>query len=144
MAASSGSLETSANSNSQTQQSTPHFSFSSDDYPVAAVRRGLGDRITDRTGSGVPKFKSLPPPSLPLSPPPVSPSSYFSIPPGLSPAELLDSPVLLSASNVSFLFIYLQFLRHILHHLKLKFTFLLIKYADFTISNNRDFSISSF
>lgn len=139
MAASSGSLETSANSNSQTQQSTPHFSFSSDDYPVAAVRRGLGDRITDRTGSGVPKFKSLPPPSLPISP-----SSYFAIPPGLSPAELLDSPVLLSASNVSFLFIYLQFLRHILHHLKLKFTFLLIKYADFTISNNRYFPISGF
>ncbi|CAA2988998.1 probable WRKY transcription factor 26 [Olea europaea subsp. europaea] len=95
MAASSGSLETSANSNSQTQQSRPHFSFSSDDYPVAAVRRGLGDRITDRTGSGVPKFKSLPPPSLPISP-----SSYFAIPPGLSPAELLDSPVLLSASNI--------------------------------------------
>ncbi|CAA2976802.1 Hypothetical predicted protein, partial [Olea europaea subsp. europaea] len=115
-----GSLETSTNSNSQPQQSSP-FSFSttgsimttsftdllsSDNYPgsagvngSAAVRRGLGERIAERTGSGVPKFKSLPPPSLPLSPPPVSPSSYFSIPPGLSPAELLDSPVLLSASK---------------------------------------------
>ncbi|XP_022729749.1 WRKY transcription factor WRKY24 [Durio zibethinus] len=60
----------------------------------------LSDRIAERTGSGVPKFKSLPPPSLPISPPPVSPSSYFAIPPGLSPAELLDSPVLLNASNV--------------------------------------------
>ncbi|PKI54660.1 WRKY transcription factor WRKY24-like [Punica granatum] len=59
----------------------------------------LSDRIAERTGSGVPKFKSIPPPSLPLSPPSVSPSSYFAIPPGLSPAELLDSPVLLSASN---------------------------------------------
>ncbi|KAF8720102.1 hypothetical protein HU200_024881 [Digitaria exilis] len=50
---------------------------------------------------GVPKFKSAQPPSLPISPPPMSPSSYFSIPAGLSPAELLDSPVLLhSASNI--------------------------------------------
>jgi WRKY transcription factor 33 len=62
----------------------------------------LGDRIAERTGSGVPKFKSTPPPSLPLSPPPVSPSYYFAIPPGLSPTELLDSPVLLNPSNVSF------------------------------------------
>nr|AKN10295.1 WRKY transcription factor 2 [Osmanthus fragrans] len=121
MAASSGSLETSANSNSQPQQSSP-FSFSttgsfmatsftdllsSGNYPgsgvatgSASVRRGLGERIAERTGSGVPKLKSLPPPSLPLSPAPVSPSSYFAIPPGLSPAELLDSPVLLSASNI--------------------------------------------
>ncbi|CAJ2652733.1 unnamed protein product [Trifolium pratense] len=51
-------------------------------------------------GGGVPKFKSIPPPSLPLSPPPVSPSSYFSIPPGLSPAELLDSPIMLNSSNI--------------------------------------------
>jgi len=58
--------------------------------------------LSERNASGVPKFKSTPPPSLPLSPPPISPSSYFAIPPGLSPAELLDSPVLLSASNVSF------------------------------------------
>ena len=62
---------------------------------------GLADRIAERTGSGVPKFKSIPPPSLPLSPPAISPSAYFSIPAGLSPAELLDSPVLLNASNVS-------------------------------------------
>ncbi|XP_027329546.1 WRKY transcription factor WRKY24-like isoform X2 [Abrus precatorius] len=59
--------------------------------------QGLSDH---RSASGVPKFKSTPPPSLPLSPPPVSPSSYFAIPPGLSPAELLDSPVLLNSSNV--------------------------------------------
>ncbi|KDP22813.1 hypothetical protein JCGZ_00400 [Jatropha curcas] len=51
-------------------------------------------------GIEIPKFKSFPPPSLPLSPPPPSPSSYFAIPPGLSPTELLDSPVLFSASNV--------------------------------------------
>lgn len=56
--------------------------------------------LSDRTGSGVPKFKSTPPPSLPLSPL-VSPSSYFSLPPGFSLAELLDSPVLLNSSNVS-------------------------------------------
>ncbi|KAF8396989.1 hypothetical protein HHK36_018627 [Tetracentron sinense] len=64
------------------------------------VRRGLSDRIADRTGAGVPKFKSISPPLLPISPPAASPSSYFAIPPGLSPAELLDSPVLLSSSNI--------------------------------------------
>nr|UVI62163.1 WRKY transcription factor [Rehmannia glutinosa] len=44
----------------------------------------------------------MPPPSLPISPPPAafSPSSYFSFPRGLSPPELFDSPVLLSASNI--------------------------------------------
>ncbi|KAE9615116.1 hypothetical protein Lal_00048189 [Lupinus albus] len=60
---------------------------------------GLSDRIAERTGCGVPKFKSIQPPSLPLSPPLFSPSSYFAIPPGLSPAELLDSPVLLNSSH---------------------------------------------
>ncbi|CAN6467149.1 unnamed protein product [Victoria cruziana] len=50
--------------------------------------------------AGVPRFKSLPPPSIPISPPPFSPSSYLSIPAGISPAELLDSPVLLNPSNI--------------------------------------------
>nr|QGQ64078.1 WRKY transcription factor 55 [Santalum album] len=73
---------------------------------TAAVAAGpLSDRTAQRTtafsgGGGVPKFKSIPPPSLPLSPPFASPSSYFAIPPGLSPAELLDSPVLLSTSHI--------------------------------------------
>ncbi|WVZ98028.1 hypothetical protein U9M48_043511 [Paspalum notatum var. saurae] len=58
--------------------------------------RGLFHRGASR--GGVPKFKSAQPPSLPLSPPPMSPSSYFAIPAGLSPAELLDSPVLLHSS----------------------------------------------
>ncbi|KAL9661805.1 hypothetical protein QQ045_026633 [Rhodiola kirilowii] len=49
---------------------------------------------------GVPKFKSLHPPSLPISPPPVSPSSYFAFPPGLSPSDFLDSPVLLPSYNL--------------------------------------------
>jgi WRKY transcription factor 33 len=51
--------------------------------------------------AGVPKFKSAQPPSLPILPPTMSPSSYFAIPAGLSPAELLDSPLLFtSASNI--------------------------------------------
>ncbi|KAI3461695.1 hypothetical protein Pfo_018358 [Paulownia fortunei] len=111
-AASSGTLETSANSASAFSFSNPFMSSNSftsllasdQDHPStsAAVRKGLGDRIAERTGSGVPKFKSLPPPSLPISPPTAafSPSSYFALPHGLSPAELLDSPVLLSASNI--------------------------------------------
>ncbi|XP_028768938.1 WRKY transcription factor WRKY24 [Neltuma alba] len=111
MASSSGSLDTSANSRPTFTFSTHPFmntSFSellaspAADNPAYAVDkpRGLSDRIAERTGSGVPKFKSTPPPSLPLSPPAISPSSYFAIPAGLSPAELLDSPVLLNASNV--------------------------------------------
>ncbi|ESW18836.1 hypothetical protein PHAVU_006G074600 [Phaseolus vulgaris] len=65
--------------------------------------------VSDQTGSsGVPKFKSTPPPSLPFFHPqnhplpPISPisPSYFNIPHGLSLAELLDSPVLLHSSNV--------------------------------------------
>ncbi|KAI3806268.1 hypothetical protein L1987_22167 [Smallanthus sonchifolius] len=70
------------------------------DQAPAPRTGGLAARIAERVGSGIPKFKSIPPPSLPISPPAVSPSSYFAIPAGLSPAELLDSPVLLSSSNI--------------------------------------------
>lgn len=49
----------------------------------------------------IPKFKSFPPASLPISPSPVSPSSFLNIPPALSPSVLLDSPVFFSTSNVS-------------------------------------------
>ncbi|KAK9279945.1 hypothetical protein L1049_013629 [Liquidambar formosana] len=111
MGSSSGSLDTSGNSHPTFSFSNPFMttSFSDllasaaaddDHHPTTTTTRGLSDRIAERTGSGVPKFKSIPPPSLPLSPPAVSPSSYFSIPAGLSPAELLDSPVLLSSSNI--------------------------------------------
>ncbi|XP_052210128.1 WRKY transcription factor WRKY24 [Diospyros lotus] len=121
MASPSGSLDTSATSfpkppASSSSSSSTTFSFSNPfmsssfsdlfnhDYPSSApaptVSSGLSDRVAERTGSGVPKFKSIPPPSLPISPPAFSPSSYFSIPPGLSPADLLDSPVLLSTSNI--------------------------------------------
>ncbi|KAG5224951.1 WRKY transcription factor [Salix suchowensis] len=124
MASSPGSLDTYANSHSEgsnnyfsfTTNSSSHYPFmtssssssftdllaSSDEEPKNRITNNskLSDRIAERTGSGVPKFKSIPPPSLPLSPPPVSPSSYFAIPAGLSPAELLDSPVLLNPSNI--------------------------------------------
>ncbi|KAK1321917.1 putative WRKY transcription factor 33 [Acorus calamus] len=105
MGSSSGSLETSANSH-------PSFSFqftSSFSDLLAGITdeetenqmnmsRGFSDRVSGG-GPGVPKFKSIPPPSLPISPPSlISPSSYFAIPAGLSPAELLDSPVLLSSN----------------------------------------------
>ncbi|KAF2291312.1 hypothetical protein GH714_022593 [Hevea brasiliensis] len=111
MAASSGSLDTSANYHPSSFSFSPHSfmttSFSDllasgadDELLNTNTRRGFSDRIAERTGSGVPKFKSIPPPSLPISPPAVSPSSYFAIPPGLSPTELLDSPVLLNTSNI--------------------------------------------
>ncbi|CAA7026889.1 unnamed protein product [Microthlaspi erraticum] len=44
----------------------------------------------------VPKFKSATPSPLPLSPSPY----YFSMPPGLSPNDLLDSPLLFTSSNI--------------------------------------------
>jgi WRKY transcription factor 33 len=118
MASSSGSLDTSANSHptSFTFSTHPFMSTSFSDLLASSYDdesnnnvntntqnkqfRGLSDRIADRTGSGVPKFKSITPPSLPISPPAVSPSSYFAIPAGMSPAELLDSPVLLNSCNI--------------------------------------------
>ncbi|XP_026389006.1 probable WRKY transcription factor 33 [Papaver somniferum] len=99
-----------SNSNSTNHQFMNSSSFSdllaTNNYTTDSTfsNRGSGG-YADRIGSGggaIPKFKSTPPPSLPISPPSlaVSPSSYFSIPPGLSPAELLDSPGLLSSSNI--------------------------------------------
>ncbi|KAG9455162.1 hypothetical protein H6P81_008066 [Aristolochia fimbriata] len=102
MASSTESLETSGNSHQPFSFATSPFmsSLSSDhNDPRISSGRAFSDRVGERVGAGVPKFKSLPPPSLPISPPAPSPS-YFAIPPGLSPAELLDSPVLLSSSNL--------------------------------------------
>ncbi|XP_059430731.1 WRKY transcription factor WRKY24-like [Corylus avellana] len=117
MASSSGSLDTSANSHptSFTFSTHPFMTTSFSDLLASSYDdesnnnnnntenkqfRGLSERIAERMGSGVPKFKSIPPPSLPISPPAVSPSSYFAIPAGMSPAELLDSPVLLNSCNI--------------------------------------------
>ncbi|KAJ1699070.1 hypothetical protein LUZ63_007582 [Rhynchospora breviuscula] len=101
MASSNGGMSTTANSKNTFSWSS---SFSSSFSDLLA---GLSEDYTDYNRSkpgigreGVPKFKSVPPPSLPISPPPISPSSYFAIPAGLSPAELLDSPVLLSSSSI--------------------------------------------
>ncbi|KAE9596075.1 hypothetical protein Lal_00030869 [Lupinus albus] len=106
MASSSGTLDTSANSYNNFTFSTHPFmttSFSDllaspidDDNNKHRGSGGLSERVADRTGSGVPKFKSIQPPSLPL----FSPSSYFAIPHGLSPAQFLDSPVLLNSSHI--------------------------------------------
>ncbi|OIV95191.1 hypothetical protein TanjilG_21581 [Lupinus angustifolius] len=64
---------------------------------------GFSERLMGLSGivgSSVPKFKSTPPPSLPLSHFPISPSSYFAMPHGFSFSELLDSPVLLNSYNI--------------------------------------------
>ncbi|KAL0928900.1 hypothetical protein M5K25_000830 [Dendrobium thyrsiflorum] len=108
MSSSAGSFEASS---AIFSFSTPHTtSFSdllcgSDDGSTADETsksvRGFSDKGGGGGGGGggIPKFKSITPPSLPISPPSFSPSSYFAIPAGLSPAELLDSPVLLSSNN---------------------------------------------
>ncbi|XP_042375613.1 WRKY transcription factor WRKY24-like [Zingiber officinale] len=90
MASSTASIETSASS-----RPTEAFSFSAGD---AAGEDYSFRGFPDSYGNGDPRGTSnlL---SLPLSPPSLSPSSYFSIPAGLSPTGFLDSPVLLS-SNV--------------------------------------------
>ena len=54
------------------------------------------------SAESAPKFKSFNPPSLPIFPQSLSPSYFLSLPPGLSPTELLDSPVLFSSSLVRF------------------------------------------
>ncbi|OEL35085.1 putative WRKY transcription factor 33 [Dichanthelium oligosanthes] len=82
---SSGSIEAPANSRPGS------FSFASTSF-------------TDMMGGsaaaagGASRYKAMTPPSLPLSPPPVSPSSFFNIPGGLNPADFLDSPALLTSS----------------------------------------------
>ncbi|WOL14794.1 WRKY transcription factor WRKY24-like [Canna indica] len=112
MASSTGSVETSNNSRTSSAFafSPPYSTFTELLSGGGGVGGGGGEddgggRSISRDfvgtgGSGVPKFKSAPPPSLPISRPLVSPSSCFSIPAGLSPAELLDSPVLLSSANI--------------------------------------------
>ncbi|RRT77969.1 hypothetical protein B296_00017443 [Ensete ventricosum] len=49
---------------------------------------------------GTSKFKSAPPPFLPLAPPPPPSPSFFSFPTSLSLTELLESPLLFSSSSV--------------------------------------------
>ncbi|XP_011627110.1 probable WRKY transcription factor 33 isoform X1 [Amborella trichopoda] len=86
------------------------FNIGSPERRIPASSRPIpsgsfAERFMARREGGIPRFKTNPPPSLPLSnssspSPSPSPSSYLSIPSGLSPATLLDSPVLLSGSNV--------------------------------------------
>lgn len=57
--------------------------------------------LSDRNGAEVPKFKSLQPPSLPLSPAPASPSSYLVNTPAFSPTDFLSSPMIFGNSNVN-------------------------------------------
>lgn len=117
MASSSGSLETTGNSRGVPFSFSAQFSTSftdllrgngdddkEDRLKLPQASGGFSDRNSvagSASGGGLSKFKSQPPPSLPISPPPISPSSYFNMPLGLSPSELLDSPVLLSSSNVT-------------------------------------------
>ncbi|KAI5007135.1 hypothetical protein ZWY2020_047083 [Hordeum vulgare] len=81
---SSGSVETSANSRPGS------FSFGS-----ASFTEMLGGSAAAGGASG---YKALTPPSLPLSPSLMSPSSFFSMPAGMNLADFLDSPVLLTSS----------------------------------------------
>ncbi|XP_027352741.1 probable WRKY transcription factor 33 isoform X2 [Abrus precatorius] len=48
----------------------------------------------------VPKFKSVQPPSLPVSPSPISPSSYLAFSSGFSPSEFLNSPLFLPSPSI--------------------------------------------
>lgn len=88
---STGSSSQGVMNNRSSNQDKPSFSWE------------LHDQMTNKQVGGtpgeIPKFKSFPPTSLPLSPPPVSPSSFLAFPPSLSPSVLLDSPVLFSNPN---------------------------------------------
>ncbi|XP_010931316.3 WRKY transcription factor WRKY24 [Elaeis guineensis] len=106
MTSPTGSLETSSNSWPAAAFSFPTTSFSEllsgagndgEDWLMTTATWGLSDNMGNG-GAGGPKFKSMTPPSLPISPAPISPSSYFAILPSLSPTEFLDSSVLLSSN----------------------------------------------
>ncbi|KAJ8466716.1 hypothetical protein OPV22_029268 [Ensete ventricosum] len=76
----------------------PSFAFSE---LLAGADDDGGREFSVSGGDSVPNFKSAPPPSLAISRPPLWSSSGFAIPAGLSPALLLDSPVLFSFSDIS-------------------------------------------
>ncbi|KAI5663157.1 hypothetical protein M9H77_22480 [Catharanthus roseus] len=112
MASSGGSLNTSSNSYSNFSPMAPSFidllsSNNREEFMNSNNNRSSSNSNSNsfgwggfpRTDNQVPKFKSFPPSSLPISPSPVSPSSYLSFPPSLSPSVLLDSPVLFGNSN---------------------------------------------
>ncbi|CAL4960689.1 unnamed protein product [Urochloa decumbens] len=87
---SSGSIEVPASS----RPIRSSFSFASTSFTDM-----LGGSSAAAAGSGgASRYKAMTPPSPPLSPPPVSPSSFFNIPGGLNPADFLDSPALLTSS----------------------------------------------
>ena len=76
------------------------------------VNWGTSELKTDHQQAGldVPKFKSAPPPSLPLSSSPISPSSYFPFSSSsFSPSEFLNSPMFLSSPNVSYKLLHAYF-----------------------------------
>ncbi|CAO2182484.1 unnamed protein product [Urochloa humidicola] len=85
---SSGSIEAPASSR-------PGSSFS---FASTSFTDMLGGSSAAAAGGGASRYKAMTPPSLPLSPPPVSPSSFFNFPGGLNPADFLDSPALLTSS----------------------------------------------
>ncbi|OVA12691.1 DNA-binding WRKY [Macleaya cordata] len=103
MASSTGSLELDTSLNSHPMGFSFSTQFMASSFSDLLTRgdeesrnQGISNRFNDKNGSGIPKFKSISPPSLPISP--TSPSSYFAFPHGLNPSDLLDSPVLLSTS----------------------------------------------
>lgn len=105
------------------------------DQNLKDTERSHNHLLSDQNRLGLPpKFKSTPPPSLPLSPTPLfSPSSYFSIPPGFSLSELLDSPVLLNSSHVSLITNSTSFVTEIIHQITKLITLIIYFIADFII-----------
>ncbi|TKY65744.1 WRKY transcription factor 33 [Spatholobus suberectus] len=61
---------------------------------------GTSELDLHQVGLDVPKFKSAQPPSLPLSPSPISPSSYLAFSSAFSPSEFLNSPLFLTSPNI--------------------------------------------
>ncbi|KAJ4819837.1 WRKY transcription factor [Rhynchospora pubera] len=84
MTSPSGSLDTSANSRPSS------FSLSNPSFSDLLAGSSRGDYAS--------KFRSLPPPSIPISPPPISLSSFFAMTPGPHQVDLLDSPIMLSGA----------------------------------------------
>ncbi|KAJ8500401.1 hypothetical protein OPV22_010953 [Ensete ventricosum] len=63
-------------------------------------RLEMSQELAGGAAGGTSKFKSAPPPFLPLAPPPPPSPSFFSFPTSLSLTELLESPLLFSSSSI--------------------------------------------
>ncbi|KAL2330640.1 hypothetical protein Fmac_018221 [Flemingia macrophylla] len=65
------------------------------------INWGTSELSHHEVGLDVAKFKSVQPPTLPLSPSPISPSTFLAFSSAFSPSEFFNSPLFLPSPNIS-------------------------------------------